>query len=40
MYMESWGFGAEKLDEIGRMAGGWHKAALQKPKQTERTPAP
>ena len=26
MYMDSWGFGAEKLDEIGRMAGGWQKA--------------
>jgi len=40
MSVDSWGFSAEKLDEIGRMAGGWHKAALKGPKPTERTPAP
>lgn len=26
---ESWGFAAEKVEEIGRMAGGWRKAAAQ-----------
>ena len=37
--VDSWGFSVDKLDEIGRMAGGWHRAAQQKPKATERTPA-
>lgn len=32
MSIDSYGFSAEKLDEIGRMAGGWHKAASQRPK--------
>ena len=27
---DSWAFSAEKLDEIGRMAGGWQKQAAKK----------
>ena len=27
--LDSYGFAAEKLDEIGRMAGGWLKAAVR-----------
>ena len=36
MSMDAYAFSAEKLDEIGRMAGGWRKAASpQRPKQPE-----
>ncbi|MEP6540018.1 MAG: diversity-generating retroelement protein Avd [Bryobacteraceae bacterium] len=28
--LDAYGFAAEKLDEIGRMAGGWRKAAVQR----------
>jgi hypothetical protein len=29
MSVDSYGFSAEKLDEIGRMVGGWSKAAVR-----------
>lgn len=29
MSIDSYGFSAEKLDEIGRMVGGWNKAATK-----------
>ncbi len=29
MSIDAYGFSAEKLDEIGRMAGGWSKAAVK-----------
>lgn len=32
MSIESYGFSLEKLEEIGRMAGGWQKSAVQVPR--------
>jgi hypothetical protein len=29
MSIDAYGFSAEKLDEIGRMVGGWSKAAAK-----------
>ena len=31
MNIDSYGFSAENLDEIGRMVGGWRKAAVPQP---------
>lgn len=28
--LDSYGFAAERLDEIGRMVGGWHKSAVKR----------